>query len=110
VAGLAADLVRIVAFAQPPLALLMVISGGLRGGGATRPPMLVNLVGLAMIRLPLAMVLAWDVVPLPGGLGTVAGCGLGARGAWIAMAIDLTLRGLAMLAIFLHGGWTRVRV
>lgn len=110
VADLAADLVRIVAFAQPPLALLMVLSGGLRGGGATRPPMLVNMVGLALIRLPLAVVLAWDVVPLPGGLGSVAGFGLGARGAWIAMAIDLTTRGLAMLAIFLHGGWTRVRV
>ena len=110
VADLAADLVRIVAFAQPPLALLMVISGGLRGGGATRPPMLVNLVGLACLRLPLAVLLSWDAVPLPGGLGAVEGFGMGARGAWIAMAVDLTVRGLAMLAIFLRGGWTRVRV
>ncbi|MCE9631357.1 MAG: MATE family efflux transporter [Planctomycetia bacterium] len=110
VAGLAASLVRIVAFAQPPLALLMVLSGGLRGGGATRPPMLVNFLGLVAIRLPLAMFLAWDVVPLPIGLGSVRGLGLGVCGAWLAMATDLTARGVAMLAIFARPGWTRVRV
>ena len=37
VVALAASLVRIVAFVQPPLALLMVLSGGLRGAGASRP-------------------------------------------------------------------------
>lgn len=110
VARLAATLVRIVAFAQPPLALLMVLSGGLRGGGATRPPLLVNLFGLAAIRLPLAMFLAWPEITLPAGFGTVAGCGMGARGAWLAMAVDLSIRGLAMLAIFSRSGWTRVRV
>lgn len=110
VTSLAASLVRIVAFAQPPLALLMVFSGGLRGGGATRPPMLVNFLGLVAIRLPLAVFLAWDVVPLPAGLGSVPGLGLGARGAWIAMATDLTARGVAMLAIFARPGWTRVGV
>ena len=110
VARLAATLVRIVAFAQPPLALLMVLSGGLRGGGATRPPLLVNLFGLAAIRLPLAIFLAWPEIILPAGLGTVAGCGMGARGAWLAMAVDLSIRGLAMLAIFSRSGWTRVRV
>ena len=109
VARLAATLVRIVAFAQPPLALLMVLSGGLRGGGATRPPLLVNLFGLAAIRLPLAIFLAWPEIILPAGLGTVAGCGMGARGAWLAMAVDLSIRGLAMLAIFSRSGWTRVR-
>ena len=110
VSRLAATLVRIVAFAQPPLALLMVLSGGLRGGGATRPPLLVNLFGLAAIRLPLAMFLAWPEITLPAGFGTVAGCGMGARGAWLAMAVDLSIRGLAMLAIFSRSGWTRVRV
>jgi putative MATE family efflux protein len=110
VADLAASLVRIVAFAQPSLALLMVLSGGLRGGGATRPPMLVNFIGLVAIRLPLAVFLAWPEVPLPAGLGTVPGFGLAARGAWIAMAVDLTARGLAMLMIFARVGWTRERV
>jgi Na+-driven multidrug efflux pump len=102
--------VRIVAFAQPPLALLMVCSGGLRGGGATRPPLIVNFLGLTAIRLPLALVLAWPAVTLPAGLGTIPGCGLGAVGAWYAMAADLTARGLAMLIIFSRLRWSRVRV
>lgn len=110
VAHLAAALVRIVAFAQPPLALLMVLSGGLRGGGATRPPLLVNFLGLVALRLPLATVLSYESIALPGGLGSVVGCGLGARGAWLAMAVDLTARGLAMAAIVARPGWTRVRV
>jgi len=110
VAGLAASLVRIVAFVQPPLALLMVLSGGLRGAGATRPPLVVNFLGLLALRLPLAVFLAWPAVPLPGGFGTLPGWGLGVTGAWLAMAADLTARGLAMLAIFRARGWSRTRV
>ena len=110
VAALTAELVRIVACAQPPLALLMVFSGGLRGAGATRLPMIVNFLGLILVRLPLAATLAWPGVPLPFGAGTLPGFGLGAVGAWYAMAADLTVRGLAMLAIFNFSNWTRVRV
>jgi Na+-driven multidrug efflux pump len=110
VAGLTARLVRIVAFAQPSLALLMVLSGGLRGGGATRPPMVVNFLGLVAIRLPLAIFLAWPEVVLPGGAGVIRAAGWGAVGAWCAMAADLTARGLAMLVIFTRVRWTRVAV
>ena len=110
VAALAASLVRIVAFVQPPLALLMVLSGGLRGAGATRPPLLVNFTGLIAIRLPLAVWLAWPMIELPGGWGSVAGWGLGVYGAWLAMAADLAARGLAMLVIFRRAAWSRVAV
>ena len=110
VAALAAALVRIVAFAQPPLALLMVLSGGLRGGGATRPPLVVNFLGLVAVRLPLAILLSCREIELPGGLGVLHGMGLGARGAWLAMAADLTVRGVAMASIVARPGWTRVRV
>lgn len=106
VAALAARLVRIVAFAQPPLAMLMVFSGGLRGAGITRPPFLVNSLGLALVRLPLAMVLAWPEVALPGG-HVVRGLDLGATGAWYAMTADLAIRGAAMAAIFSGARWTR---
>ncbi len=109
VAALAARLVRIVACVQPPLALLMVFSGAVRGGGATRIPMVVNFMGLLLIRLPLALWLARDAVVLPGGT-TIAGLGLSVAGAWYAMAADLTFRGAAMLVIFLRGRWTRVAV
>ena len=109
-ANLAARLVRIVALVQPPLALLMVLSGGLRGAGATRPPMLVNFAGLLVIRLPLAMLLSRSEIVLPAGLGILAGWGLGAAGAWLAMAIDLTARGLAMLLLFRSRSWTHTEI
>jgi Na+-driven multidrug efflux pump len=86
--------------------MLMVFSGGLRGAGATRPPLLVNFLGLLVVRLPLAMLLAWPQVPLPGG-ATIDGWGWGAVGAWYAMAIDLTVRGVAMALIFSGRWWTR---
>ena len=78
------------------MALLMVISGGLRGAGATR--------------VPLAALLAWDSITLSAGMGTIPGLGLAAIGAWYAMAADLTVRGLAMLIIFTRKDWSRVRV
>jgi len=109
VAPLAARLVRIVACAQPPLAILMVFSGAVRGAGATRVPMLVNFMGLLLLRLPLALWLARESVLLPGGI-TIAGLGLSVVGAWYAMAADLTFRGAAMLVIFLRGRWARVSV
>jgi putative MATE family efflux protein len=109
VAPLAARLVRIVACVQPPLALLMVFSGAVRGAGATRIPMVVNFTGLLLIRLPLALWLARDSVLLPGG-AAIAGLGLSVVGAWYAMAADLTFRGAAMLVIFLRGRWARVAV
>jgi Na+-driven multidrug efflux pump len=55
-------------------------------------------------------VLAWPAVTLPGGFATLHGLGLGARGAWLAMAADLAARGLAMLVIFRSRGWSRTAV
>jgi len=105
---LTAKLVRIVAFAQPPLALLMVLSGGLRGSGATRVPMVVNFLGMLLVRLPLAVLLAWPGGALAG--LSVPGLGLGVVGAWYAMAADLAVRGLAMLVLFKWSQWSRVTV
>ncbi|MGA0038277.1 MAG: MATE family efflux transporter [Pirellulales bacterium] len=110
VASITAGLVRIVAFAQPPLAALMVFSGGLRGAGQTRAPMIVNLAVLVFVRLPLALFLAWDTIPVPGGLGSLPGLGLGVTGAWYAMAIDLLLRGSVLTALFCAPGWSKIRV
>lgn len=101
VASRAAALVRIVAFAQPFLAMLMVFSGALRGAGKTRHPLLVNSIGLLAVRLPLAMVLAWPAVGLPGSSLPLPGAGLGVVGAWYAMAADLAFRGLGMMALFI---------
>ena len=110
VATITAGLVRIVAFAQPPLAVFMVFSGGLRGAGQTRAPMIVNLSVMIFVRLPLALFLSWEVIPLPAGAGALPGLGLGVTGAWYAMAVDLLLRGVVLTLLFLSPGWSQTRV
>jgi Na+-driven multidrug efflux pump len=72
--------------------------------------MVVNFTGLLAIRLPLAVFLAWPAVELPGGIATLPGLGLGACGAWLAMAADLAARGLAMALIFRGRSWSRTMV
>jgi putative MATE family efflux protein len=100
VSPIAARLVRIVAFAQPFLAMLMVFAGGLRGAGKTRLPLAVNAFGLLAVRLPLAVFLARPSVPLPGTAVELPGLGLGVEGAWYAMAVDLAVRGVGMALLF----------
>jgi putative MATE family efflux protein len=107
---LAVPLLKIVAFAQPSLALSMVLTGALRGAGDTRWPLAFTFLGFLGVRIPLAYFLAWDAVPLPV-LGVVLnGYGLGVIGAWYAMTADVIVRSLLVLIRFLHGGWKRVRV
>ncbi len=86
---------RLVAFSQPALATSMVLSGGLRGAGDTRATMVITSGGLWLVRLPLAMLLTGP---------------LGLLGAWIAMGLDLQLRGTAVFLRFRSGRWARIKV
>ena len=86
---------RLVAFSQPMLATQMVFSGALRGAGDTRATLMVTSAGLWLVRVPLAFFLT---------------ARLGLIGAWIAMGIDLNLRGLGMWLRFRSGKWMQVKV
>jgi multidrug resistance protein, MATE family len=86
---------RLVAFSQPALATMMVLSGGLRGAGDTRATLVVTAAGLWLVRVPLAILLTGP---------------LGLLGAWIAMGVDLNFRGLGMFLRFRSGRWARMRV
>lgn len=86
---------RLVAFSQPALATMMVLSGGLRGAGDTRATLVITATGLWGVRLPLALLLT-------GPLGLI--------GAWIAMGVDLQVRGLGMWLRFRSGKWAGIRV
>ncbi len=102
-------ILRLVAFAMPPLASIIVFTGALRGAGDTRFPILLTWIGFLVIRIPLAYLLTRSVVDL-GSLGTVPGWDLGLIGAWIAMFFDLLIRGVLFLLRFLGGRWKTVRV
>jgi putative MATE family efflux protein len=107
-AVLVGQLLKIVAISCPPLAVLMVTSGALRGSGDTTWPLAITFIGLVCVRIPGACLLAWDEVPL-GGL-SIPGFNLGVAGAWWAMVADVTLRSVLVAGRFVQGGWKRVRV
>lgn len=88
---------RIVGFVQPMLAAAMVFPGNLRGAGDTRYPMYVTGGSIWAIRVPAAILLASIL-------------GLGLNGAWLSMAIDLTVRGTLLFLRFRSGHWKRAEV
>ena len=106
----AAHLLRIVAYAMPPLALMMVLVGALRGAGDTRWPLALNLLGIAAVRVPLATYLAYQTVTIPILDYTLVGAGLGVVGAWYALVIDVTLRCVLLILRFRHDAWQRIDV
>jgi len=88
---------RVMGFIQPLLAAAMIFPGGLRGAGDTRFPMVITGASIWLIRLPLAylfaLVLNW-----------------GLAGAWAAMAVDMSLRGIINFLRFHGGRWKTIEV
>ena len=87
-----ARVLRIVAFCEPFFAVAIVAAGALRGGHDVRCPMFISLGTMWGVRVALATVF---VFPMQ----------LGLAGVWLAMAIELTLRGLLCLLRWRRGRW-----
>ena len=90
----AALMLRIVAFCEPCFALSIIYSGTLRGAHDVRVPMVVSLVCMWGVRVTLAPLLVYVFH-------------FGLAGVWIAMDIDLILRGLLCTARWRSGRWAR---
>jgi MATE family multidrug resistance protein len=88
---------RVMGLVQPFLAANMIFAGALRGAGDTRYPMVVTAIGIWLVRLPLAYLLA---VPL----------GWGLVGAWTAMSLDTVVRGTLNFRRFRSGRWKATKV
>ena len=91
----AAHMLRIVAFCEPFFALSIVCSGTLRGAHDVRLPMVVGLVCMWGIRVPLAPVLVYFA-------------GFGLAGVWLAMDVDLIVRGVLCALRWRSGKWARM--
>lgn len=104
------QLLQIVAISCPFLAVLQVVSGSLRGAGDTTWPLVITLAGLICIRVPGAMWLAWDEVPITFLDTSIPGMGWGVHGAWIAMVADVAVRSVLVSARFIGGKWRHVTV
>ncbi len=79
---LAAQALRIGLLAEPLFGVSIAAAGALRGAGDTLVPSLLNLSSIWIVRLGLSLLLVGK---------------LGLRGMWIAMAIELCVRGTLML-------------
>ena len=88
---------RLMAMFQIPLVIGIVYIGSLRGAGDTRSPLIITLIGMFLVRLPLAYVFG---IVLNGGL----------IGAWIGMCGDMLLRALAASWVYLRGKWVHLQV
>ena len=73
---------RIEAFAEPMYAASIVVYGVFMGLGDTLVPCILNLGSIWLVRIPLAYILAQT---------------MGLRGVWLAMCIELTVRGIIFL-------------
>ena len=104
------QLLQLVSFSMPSLALMIILNGALRGAGDTRWPLLFTFVGLICIRIPLAYWLAKDQIHLPVFDLVIDGWGMGIIGAWYAMLVDVVVRSLMIAGRFWQGGWQHIQV
>ena len=88
--ALGTEVLRIEAFVEPMYAASIVAYGAFVGVGDTLVPAIMNFGSIWCVRIPVAAILAPRV---------------GLRGVWIAMAIELTLRGAIFLWRMFSGRW-----
>ena len=89
---LGAEILRIEAWAEPMFAASIVAYGVFIGVGHTVIPAVMNFGSIWVIRLPLAWWLSTS---------------MGLKGVWIAMAIELTFRGIIFLVRLFSKKWSQ---
>ena len=87
---LGTDVLRIEAWAEPMFAAAIVCNGVFVGAGDTLKPAFMSLASMWGVRLTLAWYLSKDY---------------GLMGVWLAMAIELTFRGIIFLTRLFTGNW-----
>ena len=92
VAAVGVPAIRLLALFEVPLSIVIVYAVGIRGAGETVSPMLINMFGIFLIRLPVGY---WLGVEMEFGL----------IGAWGAMGADITARAIAISLYFRYGKW-----
>ncbi len=95
--GLSVSVLRIIALAQPFMAVNFVLAGALRGAGDTKWALYITMAGIWGVRLVVAYLLALKM-------------NMGLTGAWIAMALDMVTRAVLIDLRFRAGHWTKINV
>lgn len=92
VATVGVPAIRLLALFEVPLSIVIVYAVGIRGAGETVSPMLINMFGIFLIRLPVGY---WLGVEMEFGL----------MGAWGGVGADITARAIAIALYFRYGKW-----
>jgi len=97
VIAIGGDYLRIMAYSQPFLALVMVFSGGLRGAGDTKTPLIYTIIHSWLVRIPSIYVLGFVL-------------NLQTTGIWWAMTLSTVTQGLATWWKFRQGDWQKIKL
>ena len=92
---MAAQALRVQAFAELFVAIANTTSGILRGAGDTKYSSILSMIGMWGVRVPMAFIL-------------IHFFGFGLIGVWLPMAIDWTIRCLLMTLRYKRGKWKNV--
>jgi len=116
----APSLVRICGFIQVPFAFALVTRSALRGAGDVKMVMTLTWISTYLIRLPLAYVISGaaltyttytgDQQTLHTILANPFGFEPSLAHLWLALCLELVVRGGLFTARFLQGGWVHARV
>ncbi|UCD85365.1 MAG: MATE family efflux transporter [Deltaproteobacteria bacterium] len=97
VVALTAIFIRILAVAQPMMAIDFTLGGALRGAGDTKWPLYAISVGFYLFRLPLAYFFA-GVINLP------------ILWAWMTLLVDYAVRNIIIISRFRSEKWKEIKV
>ena len=97
VVSLSTMALRLVSICQPFLAISMILSGALRGAGATKSVLFITFFGIFLVRIPTTYVFLYIF-------------NMGLAGAWIVMTIDLIFRSSLCFYTFKKGKWKYLKV
>ncbi len=97
VIDLGSQVLRIIAFNQPFMAVNSVLAGALRGAGDTRYPMITSAIGIWLVRLPVGWFLG-------------VGLGLGLPGIYMVYVADAAARAALVAWRWRQGKWQTIRV
>lgn len=92
IVSLGTESLRTVAWAEPMFGVAIVTYGVFVGAGYTIVPAVINFSCIWGVRITLSLILASS---------------LGLFGVWLAMAIELAVRGLMFMLFFIRGRWVR---
>ncbi|HKZ48194.1 MAG TPA: MATE family efflux transporter [Thermoplasmata archaeon] len=103
--------IRIHALSIPAVGLYFSLDGALKGAGDTRYPLFTSVVGIFLVRLPLAFALGFAFVQATWTWSPwIVALPLGLAGIWLALPVEYCVRSVLISRRFRSGRWKSITV